>query len=39
MVWAAPDTSLEYREGELITLPPPLPQQRIAVSDIFSALP
>jgi Uma2 family endonuclease len=39
MVWDSPDTSSEFREGELITLPAPLPQHRIAVSDIFSALP
>ena len=39
MVWDSLQTSLEYREGEQITLPQPLPQRHIAVSDIFSVLP
>ncbi|HEX3685365.1 MAG TPA: Uma2 family endonuclease [Bryobacteraceae bacterium] len=39
VIWESEDTSSEFREGELITLPPPPPQRRIAVSDIFSILP
>ena len=39
IVWESEDTSCEFREGELITLPDPLPKRRLAVSDIFSILP
>lgn len=39
IVWESEDTGSEFREGELITLPTPLPRQQIAVSDIFSVLP
>lgn len=38
-VWESEDTSSEFREGELITLPDLLGRGQIAVSDIFSALP
>jgi Uma2 family endonuclease len=39
MVWDSPQTSCEYREGERIALPAPLPERPVAVSDIFSVLP
>ncbi|MBV9158227.1 MAG: Uma2 family endonuclease [Acidobacteriaceae bacterium] len=39
VVWEAEDKSDEFREGELISLPEPLPQRQIAVSDIFAVLP
>ena len=39
IVWDSPLTSCEYREGERIVLPSPLPQLPVDVSDISSALP
>jgi Uma2 family endonuclease len=38
-VWESEDTSSEYREGEDIILPHPLPRREISVSDIFAVLP
>lgn len=39
VVWESEDTRNEFREGEVITLPAPLPGRQIAVADIFSELP
>jgi Uma2 family endonuclease len=39
VVWESEDTSGEFREGEIITLPDPLPRPQLKVSDIFSILP
>lgn len=38
-VWESEDTSSEFREGELLTLPDPLPRRSIPVSELFSVLP
>ena len=38
-VWESEDTSTEFRNGETVMLPHPLPRLAIRVSDIFSVLP
>ncbi|MBV9304057.1 MAG: Uma2 family endonuclease [Acidobacteriaceae bacterium] len=38
-VWESEDTSREFRNGETVMLPHPLPQLGIRVSEIFSVLP
>ncbi len=38
IVWENEDTGSEYREGEVLLLPQPLPRKELAVSDIFSVL-